>query len=134
MNIPPKTPKSKRNFWSTVGIVLTAIFGAIFFIVSGLIRFCVEIYAIATDNKELQANLRAKDIQEELQNMTAQQVLKKYSLFGRSTLEPKTEGEYRVLEKLESNPQYEIINLLSENEFQMLIIMILRLLGYGHLF
>jgi hypothetical protein len=126
MNIEPKTPKSKGNFWSTVGIVLIAIFGVIVFIIRGLIRFCIEMYAIATDNKELQANLRAKDIQEELQEMTAQQVLKKYSLFGKNTLEPKTEGEYRVLEKLESNPLSRIIDLLSEKEFEWLITMILR--------
>lgn len=129
MNIPPKTPKSKRNFWSTVGIVLTVIFGALFFIVSGLIRFCVEIYAIATDNKELQANFRAKELEKELQEMTAQEVLKRYSVFGKLTLEPKTEEEYRTLEKLESNPSCQIPDLLSENEFLGLIMMILRLAG-----
>lgn len=124
-----KTSKSKRSFWSTVGIVLAATFGVIVFIIGGLIRFCVQIYAIATDNKQLQANLRAREIEEELQEMTAQQVLKRYSLFGKSTLEPKTEGEYRVLEKLKSNPLDRIIDLLSEKEIEWLIIMILRLAG-----
>jgi hypothetical protein len=126
MYTEPKTSKSKGNFWSTVGIVLTAIFGVLFFIIGGLIRLFVYIYAIATDNKELQANLKAREIEKDLQEMTAQDVLKRYSFFGQSTLKPKTEGEYRVLEKLKSNPLDRIIDLLSEAEIELLIIMILR--------
>lgn len=130
MNIPPKTPKSKRNFWSTVGIVLTAIFGVLFFIIGGLIRFCVQIYAIATDNKELQANLQANELRNELPEMTAQEVLKRYSFFGRS-LQPKTKQEHRVLEKLNNNLTSKIEDLLSEEELEWLVIIILRLLGFN---
>ena len=120
---------NQNSFWSTVWSILKTLFAVLFIIVSGLIRFCLEIYAIATDNDELKANLRANELRKELPEMTAQEVLKRYSLFGNNCLKPKTEGEYNVIKKLENSPQTKISNLLSDKEIEWLVIMILRFLG-----